>query len=178
MLILAAAALFSTLNRPPRFVLGTLLTFYLLFVTLRVTPAFVYDTGVRYSPDIQTERLTLARASGLRVDPIDAQLYEALIPLVQSHATGPYMYAAPDCPEVYFLSGLRNPTRSLFDVYANSIGHTEQVLNVLEKRRIGVVVINGAPLFSGSLDPVLRQALEQRYPYAAEIGPFEVRWNH
>ena len=176
-LILGVAALFSSLSRPPRFVLGTLLVFYLLFVSLRVTPAFIYDMGVRYSPDTQTQRLTLARAGGLRVDPTDEQVYKGLIPLVQSHAGGRFIYCTPDCPEVYFFSGLDNPTRDIYDFNDVSAGRTNRILQMLENRRINVVAINDKPVFSGPLDLVLRHALEQRYAHAAQFGSFEVRWN-
>src|SRR5439155_25723243 len=110
LVILAATALFASAAQPPRFVLGALLCFYLLFVILRVSPGLIYELGTKYAPDIQTNRLTIARAGGLRVQPSDALLYDELIPLVQSHAAGKFIYAAPDCPEVYFLSGLQNPT--------------------------------------------------------------------
>src|ERR1700719_2027710 len=93
LVILFATALFASAARPPRFVLGTLLVFYLLFAVLRVTPGFIYQMGSRYAPDTQTEQITLARAGGLRVDPTDAQKPQELINKVQSHAGRGFVYA-------------------------------------------------------------------------------------
>jgi hypothetical protein len=176
--ILTAAALFALADRPPRFVLGALLAFYLLFAVLRVTPAFIYHMGNSYAPDTQTERLTLPRAGGLRVDPGDAELYERLIPLVQSHAAGNFVYAAPDCPEVYFLSSLQNPTRTFFDYFDDPEGRTERILRTLENRNVNVVVINSEPQFSGPMLPDLKEALEDRFSHFEEIGRFQVRWKN
>jgi hypothetical protein len=174
--ILAAAALFASAAHSPRYALGALLVFYLLFAVLRVTPGFIYDMGSRYAPDTQTERLTLARAGGLRVDSSDAQLYEELIPLVQSHARGKFVYAAPDCPEVNFLSGLRSPTRAYFDLGEDPLGKTERILRAIDNLEINVVAINLNPKHSNSMDAELRHALDLRYPHSSEIGHFVVRW--
>jgi hypothetical protein len=175
--ILAAAALFASAAHPPRYALGALLVFYLLFAVLRVTPGFIYDMGSRYSPDTQTERLTLARAGGLRVDSSDAQLYEELIPLVQSHAEGKFVYAAPDCPEVNFLSGLRSPTRAYFDLGEDPVAKTERILRAIDNLEINVVAINLKPNFSSPMDAELKHALDRRFPHSSEIGHFQVRWN-
>jgi len=176
--ILFATALFASAAHPPRFVLGTLLVFYLLFAVLRVTPGFIYHMGSRYSPDTQTERITLARAGGLRVDPTEAQLYDELIPLVQSHAGGKFVYAAPDCPEVNFLSGLRSPTRTFFDISEDPLGHTERILGAIDHLKINVVAINLNPKHSSPMDAGLKHALDQRFPHSEELGNFEVRWRN
>jgi hypothetical protein len=176
LVILLATALFASAAHPPRFVLGALLAFYLLFAVLRVTPAFIYQKGLQHAPDAQTVRITLARAGGLRVDPSDAQLYEELIPLVQSHAEGKFIYAAPDCPEVYFLAGLRSPTRTYFDFSEDPIGHTERILDTIDHLGINVVAINLNPKHSSEMNDELRHALDQRFPHSEEVGDFHVRW--
>ncbi len=106
--------------------------------------------------------------------------YERLIPLVQQHAAGGYIYAAPDCPKVYFLSGLRNPTRTLFDFFDNAMGRTERILNAIEAHQVKVVVIRNdrriLRQFSPSLPPDLAGALQQRFPNSATVAWFEVRW--
>ena len=176
LVILLATALFASVARPPRFALGVLLAFYLLFAVLRVTPAFIYRMGSSYAPDTQTVRLTLVRAGGLRVAPGDAKLYDELIPLVQSHAGGKFIYAAPDCPEVYFLSGLRSPTRTFFDFSEDPLGHTERILGAIDHLGISVVAINLNPKHSSEMDDELRRALDQRFPHSEELDDFEVRW--
>jgi hypothetical protein len=120
--------------------------------------------------------LNIARAGGLRVESSDAQLYEKLISRVQAHAAGKFIYAAPDCPEVYFLSGLKRPVRHYFDFAEGSSGHTDQILNELEILNVNVVAINKDSQFSGSMSPDLQVALEQRYPQFEGIGRFQVRW--
>jgi hypothetical protein len=176
LLILSANALFASAARPPRFVLGVLAGFYLLFGVLRIVPGFINHLGFKYAPDAQTERLTIERAGGLRVEARDAQVYEALIPLVQAHAAGKFMYAAPDCPEVYFLSGLKSPTRHYFDAAEDPVDHTARTLQLIENLHVNVVAINKEAQFSGQLSTELQNELEQRYPHSKDLGHFEVRW--
>jgi len=103
-------------------------------------------------------------------------LYERLIPLIQEHANGEYTYAAPDCPEVYFLSGLRNPTRTLFDYFDDPVNHSQRVLSTMEQNRVNVVAILEKPPFSPPLAPDLKAALVERFPNSSTVGRFEVRW--
>jgi hypothetical protein len=133
--------------------------------------------GFRYSPDAQTERLTLARAGGLRVDPAEAQVYEQLIPFIQSHASGRFTYCTQDCPEVYFLSGLENPTRTMFDFRDDSKGRTDRIMSLLESRKVNVVAIKHAATNESHPDLALEGALAQRFRNSARIQTFEVRWD-
>ncbi|HVO80646.1 MAG TPA: glycosyltransferase family 39 protein [Terriglobales bacterium] len=177
LVILALLALFSTAQQPSRFLLGSVLVFYLAFVVFLVTPGFVYVMGSYYQPDPQTQRLNLARAGGLRVDPAEAREYEQLIPMVQQHAGGSeFIYAGPDCPEVYFLSGKRNPTRTLFDFFDPPEGRTPRILATLDSRQVKVAAILLQPAFSPPMASDLLAALRERFPNAAKIGKFEVRW--
>jgi hypothetical protein len=173
--ILSATALFATIEQPPRMALGTLIVFYLMFAVFRVTPGFSLGT-LHHAIDLRTERLSLARAGELRVDPGDARLYEKLIPVIQVHADGKFTYAAPDCPEIYFLAGLQNPTRTFFDYRDDPIGRNERILRALESHGVNVVAIDTEPQFSGALAPDLMAALELRYPLSQDIGHFRVRW--
>jgi hypothetical protein len=176
LLMLTATALFASATHPPRFILGVLIGFYLLFAVLRVTPGFINKMGLEYAPDAETERLTIARAGGLRVEWEEAQIYEKLIPLVQSHAAGKFIFAAPDCPEVYFLAGLKSPTRHFFDAAEDTNGHSERTLKAIERLNVNVIAINKHPQFSGPLSPGLQGALERGFPNTAEVGTFQVRW--
>ena len=178
MAILAAAAVSTCMmEAPPRFLLGTVAVFYFLFAVWLFTPGFLHNMGFSYAPDTQTQRLELPRAGGLRLDPLEVQMYEELIPLVQSHAGGGFIYAGPDCPEIYFLSGLSNPTRMLYDFLdSDSETRTKRVLSALETHNVNVVAINAAPGFSGRMRPDLQTTLEQRYPQSTKVGRFQVRW--
>jgi hypothetical protein len=177
LVILSATALFASAGHPPRFVLGALIVFYLLFAVLRVTPGFIYYMGLRYAPDAQIQRLTLARAGGLRVAPAEAHVYEQLIPFIQSHASGKFIYCTQDCPEVYFLSGLDNPTRTTFDFLDDPRGRTDRIMSLLESRKVNVVAIKHGAINLSRSDPALEGALDQRFPHSARIQTFEVRWD-
>jgi len=176
LVILFGSALFASAAKPPRLALGVLAGFYLLLVVLRITPGFVRHIGYYYTPDAQTARLSLERARGLRVEPGIVQVYEELIPLVQTHARGKFIYAAPDCPELYFLSGLQSPTRHLYGFAEDPMGQADRIMSLLESRDVNLVVIKGDPEFSGQISPELREMLERRYLYSAQVGTFEVRW--
>lgn len=176
LVILFAAALLAFANHAPRFTLGILGAFYFLFAVLRVAPGFIYAMGHQYAPDTQSQQLTIVRAGGLHVEPTVAQLYDQLIPLVQSRAEGRFIYAAPDCPEVYFLSGLQSPTRHYFDFAEEPVHHTQQTLQLLESLHVNVVAINKKPQFSYGMSPDLEGALGRLYPYSVQVGYFEVRW--
>ena len=88
--------------------------FLLVFGLVRVTPGAVESFGSRFAPTDETVRLKLERG-GLRVRAADAARYEALIGIVQALARDRILWAGPDTPEVYFLSGVPNQTRTLFD---------------------------------------------------------------
>jgi hypothetical protein len=175
-LILALLAFFSELKIPHQPALFVLLGFYLLFVVLRVTPTFIIEMGEHYRHDTQTVQLDLPRAGGLRISEGNALVYEQLVPLIQQHASGQYIYAAPDCPEVYFLSGYRNPTPTLFDFFDDPASHDASVLEAVDQHGVKVIAIFKTPAFSKPIDGLLLQKLEARYPNSASVGRFDVRW--
>jgi hypothetical protein len=176
LVILVVTALLSRLEDSPRLLVSAVFCFYLLYVMLEVTPGFIYAMGQRYAPDGQSAKLMLPRAGDLRVSPETARTYEELGALLAQHANGKYIYATPDCPEVYFLYGFRNPTRTLFDFNDDPEGRTQQILATTREHDVRVVVLNRNPEFSGSVPADLRTTLERQYPGHAEAGKFEVRW--
>jgi hypothetical protein len=175
-LILAAGALFALIPRPPQLALGLLTVFYLLFVIWRVTPAFVYNMGYTATPYFQTVPLNLPRGGNLRVDPIQADAYGELIPFIQTHTSGEFTYAGPDCPEIYFLTGLKNPMRTLFDSFDEPEGRTERILQAIETHHITVLTFNEKPAFAGKINRELEQVVQGRFPQSKQMGNFLVRW--
>jgi hypothetical protein len=174
---LALAAIYSTQEQRSRWLLAGVVVFYLAFIVLRITPGFIYVMGMRYQDDPQVQRLELARAGGIRVDPEEARQYQELIAVVEEHAGGSsYIYAAPDCPEVYFLAGKKNPTRTLFDFFDEPAGHEERVLEAIESKGVRVVTLLTKPPFSPPLSSELTTALRERFPESVVVGRFEVRW--
>src|SRR5260370_21758618 len=141
-----------------------------------MTPGFVYVLGTRYTPDIQKVRLSLPRAGGLRVSAATAREYEELDSLIRQHARGEYILAKPDCPEVYFLSGFRDPGSIFYDFYEDASGRTQRALAAIELHKINLVVLNHHPPVAGPSSDDLRAALEHEFPNRADAGHFEVRW--
>ena len=84
--------------------------------------------------------------------------------------------ATPDCPEIYFLSGFRNPTRTFYEAFDEEPMTAARLLALIDRRGITVVVINLQPEFSPGLDARLVRALTDRFPHAATAGRFMVRW--
>lgn len=176
LVILGAVSVLRLFPAIPASLLAVIFGGFLFFGGLRVTPPFIRFMGYHYQPDPETHVLDLPRVGGLRVDIETAEAYEKLIPLIQEHAGTDEIFAAPDCPEVYFLAGYRNPTRALFDFFEDDSRNRERILRLLDERPIRVVVLNRYPPFSAPMPPDIRQALLTRYPYSANIQNFEVRW--
>ena len=135
---------------------ASLLGFYLLFAVLWVNGADVYRMGFIHRPGHTTERLDLDRGQ-LRITRAEKKEYEQLVKLLRDHARGEFAYATPDCPEVYFLSGLRNPTRTFFDYYDDPTERTARILDAINERDVRVRAEPGAELFGrGSTRPCRR----------------------
>ena len=147
------------------------LAFYLVFAVVWMNTG---HPGGRRS-DRPDSLLSLDRG-GIRVSRKDKIVYEGVISTLRARQPGLYTYAAPDCPEIYFLSGLKNPTRILFDFLREGPTRGREVIELLETHRINAAVINREPEFSGNLNADVIAALRKDLPYSAEVGQFEVRW--
>ncbi|MBI4716717.1 MAG: glycosyltransferase family 39 protein [Planctomycetes bacterium] len=150
--------------------------FYLGFALAWVNRGFIRAIGVQYMFVEQTSRLD-GRGGGLAVSPESEGLYEELVRVVQEHAApGTYIYAAPDCPEVYFLTGMKNPTRTMYDLFDPVAGREQRILEAIERHDVRVVVLNRFPEFSPPLASPLRRALDARFPRNANLAWFRVQW--
>jgi hypothetical protein len=176
LLLLATTAVLSIVRQVPRSAVAGLAVFFLVYVVLDVTPGFIYRMGDRYVPDILTVGFGLPRAGSLRVDGVDAREYKDLSTIVLEHARGPYLFCTPDCPEVYFLFGFRNPTRTLFDFFDEPAGRTQRILAALRSHNVNLVVLSRKPPFSGEVPSDLRAAIERDFPSHMATPRFEVRW--
>ena len=174
--ILTAVAVLGRFPSIPRPLLAVLFAHFMLFAIFRVTPPFIYHMGLFYEPYRETQMLDLPRAGGLNVDRESANVYRELILLIQKHAGTGEIYATPDCPEVYFLAGYKNPTRTVVDFFDDRDGRTERIVNMIDSRAIRVVVLDLHPSFSDVVADDLRSAVEQRFPEKGVVGKFEVRW--
>ncbi len=178
LVVLTVAALVSAQRVSNRLVAFALLVFFGLFVALRVTPGYIYAMGNAYANDALDTRLFLHGAHTLKVDRAQAHVYDQLVPMVTQFASGGAVYASPDCPEVYFLTGMPNPTRTIYEFLSEPRATSVDILAMLTARHVTVVVINGAPDFSGAMPDDLHDALRLRFPESTTVGPFEVRWTN
>ncbi len=172
---LLALALYAQ-TRPVAPAIATTVTLFLTaFAVLQVNTSTLYDMGAFYRAYPRTVPLGLPNG-GLDVSVQDAQVYRIVARVLTQHARGEYTWASPDCPEIYFLTGLRNPTRTLFDFFDDQGGRTGRILSTLQQRHVTAVVLNRVPHFTRGIPDDLVAALEERYPFGANVGKFQVRW--
>ena len=177
MTVLALAALVSARPDAPRRLHLVVALFFFLFAVTFVNRSYGWNLGaqfIAYDPD---GHLDLERAS-LMVPVEDKHTYETLVEVVRQHAAGGTIFAGPDCPEVYFLSGLRNPTRVFFDFFNPEPEDGPWMNRLVDTASLHAVVINTAPTFSPRLDESALTVLGRRFPAAQRIGKFEVRWRN
>lgn len=172
---LTGLALYRYLNIEGRAVPASVVVFFVAFAVLRANPGNLDMLGYAARPYGPVAPLPFERG-GIRVKQHEATLYGELIPLLRAHARGGYTWAAPDCPEIYFLAGLQNPTRSQFDFFDEPAGQTKRVLAALEQHGITAIVMNSRPQFSPQVSDELRAELERRFPNATSVGKFQLRW--
>lgn len=165
--LLAAVAIVATARRHTgTYVLASLLGFYLLFGVVRLVPDYVYELTHKVGA---MEELRVERAGGLRIE--FAPGMGELVRLIQQHASNGLLYAGNDCPELYFLAGLKNITHDDGGAPPN------EVLKALETSNVKVVVINEAPFFPGAeMNPAVRAEVMRKFPESRLMGIFRVFW--
>jgi len=171
LLLLTLVSLVRGIGKTPPPVAAVTLGFYGLFAALLVTPGAVSGAmGYATQGSYATATLNLPRAH-LRVLPEEAQAYEALIDELVVRAGGGPIWAGPDAPEVYFLSGFRNRGRALFDFLGDA---GEPPLSKFNG--VTAVALNTKPAFSPPLSKELMDSLRARFPAGHPVGNFELRW--
>ncbi|HET7456909.1 MAG TPA: glycosyltransferase family 39 protein [Gemmatimonadaceae bacterium] len=175
LVVLAVLAVVTSQRPVPRVDGALVLVFFLAFLLWRSNPQMVWKISGGYAERAARAPLDMDRG-GLVVRRTERDEYTRLVAALRSHAVGGYTYATPDCPEVYFLSGLRNPTRSIFEFFDDPEQRTPRILGALQEHDVRVVALNQQPNFSGRIDAALDSALTARYPRSEKIGQFVVRW--
>jgi hypothetical protein len=165
--LLAAVAVVATARKQPgTYALAATAGFYLLFGAVMLVPDHIYELTHKVGP---MEELHLERAGGLRIE--YAANFTDLIHLLQQHSPNGLMYAGNDCPELYFLSGLKNVTRD------DGGASAEEVLEALQSDDLKLVVINEAPFFpSAKMGPEVRAEIARKFPESQLVGIFHVFW--
>lgn len=167
--VLLALFIVRSQSHSPRVAHVACLVFVVAFLVLRVHTPGAAIAGGQYRPDTPTAQLQTARC-GLTVRSDQAHLYHALVTAVQSHsADNAYIFATPDCPEVYFLSGRRNPTRTTYELFDDPRQSTAKLLATLEDHDVRVVVLKQFSEFSTQLDAALVARLKEHFPGRQEF---------
>ena len=175
LVMLAAAALLRSGGWMHPWAQGVALAFFLAFGTFRILPGGLDGLAMYYAPTAQTARLAVPRG-GITVSAADSARYTAVVPFIQEVAAGRRIWAGPDAPEIYFLTGLPNSTRTFFDFFdADSIAAVP-LPERLARFGVDVVVVKDVPSFSPALTADVRAALATAYPQARQFPGFEVRW--
>jgi hypothetical protein len=165
--LLAAVAIVAIAKKQPgTYALAAVAAFYLLFGVVMLVPDHVYELTHKVG---QMNELRLERSGGLRIE-YGANFAE-LIQVLQQHSRNGLLYAGNDCPELYFLSGLKNVTRD------DGGAPAEEVLRALQSEDLNVVVVNEASFFPSSrMDPRVRAEVARKFPHSSLIGFFHVFW--
>lgn len=169
-------ALVGSEPRSPRLLHASVLAFYLLFALLRTNPGYVYRLGYHFERYDPRAVLDLPRAGGLRVTAEDAELYGSLIPLIQEKSGGKPIYAGPDCPEIYFLSGLEEVTPDGAVLHRDPMLRPEELLRSLEENGTRAVVLSQKPAWATKIRPEVFAQFEKLFPHSRGIGRFVARW--
>jgi hypothetical protein len=174
LLILCVLGLGNLVDKASRPILAGVFGVALLYAVWDLTPRFLLNRGEPYAPT--GPAYVLPRGGGLRLYSDEARENAEVVSIIAQHARGNYIYATPDCPQVYFLSGFRNPTRTLFDFMDEPAGRTQRILASLHAHDVNLVVINYAAGFSGPLPQDLREEIDKEFPERTNTENYEIRW--
>ena len=173
--LLALAATVCAWNRTPKVNQVAVALFFLLFGYFRLVPGTLNSLGQRFAANTEDARSALPRAD-LRIPPDEAAQYDELITFVQQTATGRVLWAGPDAPEVYFLSGRPNRTRTLFQFLDRSPETTRSLAWQPRSVNASLVVLKLRPEFSPAPTMALITELRAAYPKEREFSEFLVLW--
>jgi hypothetical protein len=167
LVLLAIVAIVASRKDPPgRYALAALLVFYLWFGVFRLVPSYFCD--VTHTCGGTTEVLQIPRG-GIRIDSADT--YRDIVQFLKERSPNGLMYAGANCPQLYFLTGLKNPLRDDGGV------PPEELLKAVQHYDLKLVVVNEAPFFqTGRTGPGLRTELARRFPHVARKGRFTIFW--
>lgn len=172
--MVALAAVVATAGRTPAAIQIVVAGFLLVFGIVRVVPGAVESFGSRFVQTDETMPLKLER-SGLSVRASDVAGYEKLINFIQPLAKDRALWAGPDAPEIYFLAGATNHTRTLFDFLDANAGAVPIVERV-RAAQAALVVLKLRPDFSAPPDQATVDALAAAFPNARSAPGFLVFW--
>ena len=152
------------------------MVFYLLFAAVWLNTGFIRTIGTEYVSVAQDRALDLPRG-GLWVLADYQHLYSALYDEVRAHTpAGSYIYAGPDCPEVYFLTETRNPTGVIYDFMDDGQDRADRIIEAIRVHGVRVAVVNTRPEFSPPPDQAFVDRLARQFTHYKVLGWFVVLW--
>jgi cytochrome b len=122
-----------------------------------------------------SHRLAVPRG-GLLVTAYDSARYTRLLELVASHRANGTVYAGPELPEVYFLSGTRSPGRDSYSLFSGEATDSTQLPRVFDAAAANVIVVKTHPMFNVPLRDDITRWLAIRYPQSESMDTLQVRW--
>jgi hypothetical protein len=173
--IVAAVALVRVGARTPPALQAVVLLFFFGFAVLRNFPLQVQMLGQRFVRSGPVMPLELPR-SGLLVQPLQSVVYEDIITLVQQKAAGRPIWAGPDAPEIYFLSGLPNRTRTFFEFLDPPEQNARPLVDRLDEMGVGVAVVKLRPDFWQRPTKATIDSLRPVFPNQRTFIDYVVLW--
>ena len=164
--LLALLAIVTTTGKHRgTYVMSSLVGLYLVFGVVTLIPMHLAELThvIGHMDELQLPR------GGVQIE--GAYFFEDLAHFLQEHSPNGLMYAGNDCPELYFLSGLKNVTRD------DTGAPADEVLKALEANDVKVVVINEGPFFPGAqMNPAVRAEVMRKFPENRSVGIFHIFW--
>lgn len=170
LVILATTALVTAIGRTPAPLGRAGVLFYLGFGAILMNPGALQGLGFRFEGFPRGALLDLPRG-GLMIPAEDARTFQQLIRAL-SASRDSLIWAGPDAPEIYFLSGARNPTRVLFDFLSGF--STDSLPSFVLHRGLDAVVINQRPPFSPPLSDSVSAELRKLLRRRDNVANFEL----
>lgn len=165
--LLALVAIVSTAKtRRGTYALASVVGLYLVFGVVTLVPHYIYEITWVVGP-MQT--MQTPRAGGLKIE--EAAFFDDLARFLREHSPNGLMFAGNDCPELYFLAGLKN-------VAQDDTGESpEEILKAIKSDDLKLVVINDAPFFPGAImQPEVKTEVSRKFPHSTRFGIFQVFW--
>jgi hypothetical protein len=172
-LLLAMAAVLTSPRAMPHDVPAGLLLFLLWF-------GYRNPESIAFPANPERDRLaTLAMPrGGLLVSQEDSTQYTNLLRVIARPGTGEFIYVWHDSPQIYFLAGKKNPTRTMFEAFDDSTaGSTPYLVDRLQRAGVRLVVLTDP---DGAVRPMatdFRAWIDSTYPLAEQVGRMQVRWS-
>ena len=168
--VLALSSALHLRRESPRPLFLCVLCLYLGFALVWLNHGRIQRIGVQFVAQANSAPMLLSRCD-LRVTESQASLYNRVISEVVAHSQDDdFIYATTDCPEIYFLSGRRNPTRTFYefldpDFQAPPSERVARISAILEQCKVGVVVLHWEGGSSGPPSLEMALAIAERFPH-------------